>query len=384
MKILCITSSQPGHIDFGGSGFVVVAKTLQLHGHNVSWATFGAQVKRLRNAGFETESLSYLAGLSVMPFFLVKEIEANLNQHKTRVDSLRKFYSLLDDLKPDLLIIDRLLTYGALVADQLCIPYVAMGTPGGYWNFSRSENSVNVFPVSESVQMIQEYSESLLDSLKWRKSGAKSFWLSSPFLNACFMPRGFYPVHKEKEYLCANIFHHEVKNLEPGIQRMGISFGNQGDITILLDFLELAAKMDSIPKPFNVFVGNNEITFKKLKALYTSTQVNLHRWVDFDLFFRHLSCLVFLGGVGTIWRCVDNRLPMLIIPGKIGDQVFNARRVEKTGIGVYLKKSQLIEKVLAVSADPINALYRTRIDAFSSVENYTDTIESFYKRVLSL
>ncbi len=386
MKILCITSSEPGHMDFGGKGFVDLGNKLHCRGHDVSWLSFGLQVERLQKAGCVAETLFAISGLSLMPFFHAEDINLNKQQHQFRIDSIREIYSLLNNERPDVLIIDRLLTYVALVAEQLNIPYIAIGTPGGYWYFEKNNQGVNVFPITKPVDSYHIYGECLKKELAWNKGYINSFCVHSPQLNICFMNRDFYPISNVHKKISANVNHHqELSSTEKG-RRIGISFGNQGNQQLLFKFLQQAVTLSDVVLPIDVFVGDNEETYHKLDSIYRSDQIILHRWVDFTKHLPGLSCLVFLGGIGTIWQCINCRLPMLIVSGNVGDQRFNAERVQVLGLGIHLDESDLNQDKLATAITQCceNSVYTEQIDKFRSPHHYTDTLDSICDRIENL
>lgn len=383
MKILCIASSAPGHIDFGGGGFVTMAQALEERGHQVKWLTYGEQAERLGKKGCIAEGHPAIGSLGLYPFFPVGDIESNLQQHQINVESIKQFHSLLLEDKPDLLLIDRLLVYAGLVASELEIPYLAIGTPGGHWNLKQIYKALNVYPSDDPVDKFNEYGGYLKDELAWTKGELDSFWLNSPFLNICFMSQEFYPLSEKQQNICANVYHHQNEIQVEGGRQIGLSFGNQGRQEPLLTLLEHIVTLESIPMPLEVFVGTNEILYEKLSVKYSLEKINLHKWVDFGNHFKNLSCLIFLGGVGTIWRCIDNGLPMLILPGNIGDQLYNAERVESIGAGIHLEAGDIEKgKISSALAQCIQSdTYQKRYNEFSLQKNYSDTLGSLCERI---
>jgi len=386
MNILCVTSSAPGHMDFGGGGFVVLGQTLENYGHSVAWLSFGAQVERLNKAGCAVEMQPCLEGLCMNPFFEAKDIRSYTNQHQFKINSIREFYHLLVKKRPDVILIDRLLVYGGLVAEQLNIPYIAIGTPGGYWNFYHANQEFNVYPVNNPINEFYIYGQYLKEELNWVRGEITSFWVNSPFLNINFMSREFYPLTDKQKSLSANVYHHQNKLPEKTGKRLGISFGNQGNKEDLLVFLKHALTSTAVQLPIDVFVGNNEIIYQNLSAVYDQTQIVLHQWVDFGDYFSDLSCLAFLGGIGTIWRCIDNGLPMLVIPGNIGDQLFNAKRVHTIGCGICLQECDLESgKICAAITQCLqNDVYTNQNYKLRSFETHSDDLESICERILRI
>ena len=384
MKILCLASSQPGHIDFGGKGFTCLAKQLENRGHDIQWVSFGSQPERLSQLGFKVKSLSEMSALSLLPLWDVTEIALHQQAHQQRVNSFKRLHDFFSQEQPDLLIIDRLLTYAPLIAEQLNIPYIAMGTPGGYWEFEKVDSQVHVFSAAMPINQYKTYGELLKNTLGWAKGEINSFWTRSPYLNVCFMNREFYPLNKGDKSLLASVNRHKEAGFEgKKQQQVGISFGNQGHQQVLFKCLKQAVNLPETLLPIQVFVGNRNETYTELASTYTSEQITLHRWVDFNEHFSKLSCLIFLGGVGTIWQCIEHTLPMLIIPGNIGDQRFNAQRVQTLGLGVHIKESDVDEsKLSSIILQCIeNSQYQNRINASKAEHNYTDSLRSICEKI---
>ena len=385
MRIICLTSSQPGHMDFGGQGFVRLAKSLQHKNHHVTWLSFGLQPERLKKQGCVVDEMPTLRGLSVIPFFTADKIDQYKQQHQSRINAIQILYSLLHKEKPDILIIDRLLTYASLVAKQLNIPFVAMGTPGGYWQLNKQEQCVHVSPSLTPVHDYADYGEILKKSLDWQQGENNSFWTHSPSLNVCFMNTAFYPLHNNQKKQLVSVNHHQKNSTETKDKRLGISFGNQGNQQHLLKLLEYAIDLPSDLLPINIFVGSNQTLYKQLDNLYNSKQITLHHWVDFNQCFSVLSALIFLGGIGTIWQCIEHNIPMLITSGNIGDQRFNAERVQAMGIGVHLsddiKKDVLLATIIECCK---NKYFKENISAFKQQQSYTDTLETACQRIESI
>ena len=385
MRIICLTSSQPGHMDFGGQGFVRLAKSLQHKNHHVTWLSFGEQPERLKKQGCTVDELPALSNLSVMPFFTADKIDLYKQQHQSRINAIKTLYTLLNKEKPDILIIDRLLAYASLVAKQLNIPFVAMGTPGGYWQFDKQEQCVHVSPSLTPVHDYANYGEALKKSLGWQQGENNSFWTLSPSLNVCFMNRAFYPLDNDQKKQLVSVNHHQKNSTETKDKRLGISFGNQGNQQHLLKLLEYAIDLPSDLLPINVFVGSHHALYNQLDSLYNSKQITLHHWVDFNQYFSTLSGLIFLGGIGTIWQCIEHNVPMLISSGNIGDQRFNAERVQAMGIGVHLSDDIEKDVLLATIIEYCKTTsFQDNINTFKQQQSYTDTLETACQRIESI
>jgi UDP:flavonoid glycosyltransferase YjiC (YdhE family) len=86
--------------------------------------------------------------------------------------------------------------------------------------------------------------------------------------------------------------------------------------------------------------------------------------------------------VGTIWQCIEHSVSMLIIPGNIGDQYFNAERIQMLGLGVHLKESDLENDLLPIIHQCIESTqYQTYSNKSKANNNYTDTLVSACEKI---
>jgi len=380
LRIVCVASSAIGHIDFGGGGFLRLANALREVGCDVRWLSYGEQVERLKTKAGNGQAAPEIAHLALRPFFRADEIARFETAHRRRVEAMQRFRRRLREVKPDLILFDRLLAYGGLVAEQDSTPYAAIGTPGGAWGFEEAGAAVNVHPAPGPVDAYLAYGDALKDDLGWRNGAAGSAWLRSPYFNICFMPRTFYA--GVEETAAAHVHHHGIAPAPRGQRRMAVSFGNQGAHDRLWAFLRRAVDERLAPFPIDAYAGADDQLKDQLQAAFSADDVNIHGWVDFAHHLNNVGCMAFLGGVGTIWRCLNNRIPMIIIPGLIGDQLENARRVAELGIGYRLGADD--DPRQAVEACFNGPALTARIDGLRSIDAYSETLESMSHRIRAL
>jgi len=375
MKIICIASSAIGHIDFGGKGFLQLSQYLQKKEHTILWLSLHDQVQRLNIAGFEVIQANELSKLSLRPFFSKREIDNNLTFHNQRIEAINKLFIQINKIKPELIICDRLLVYVGLIAEQLRVPYLAIGTPGGNWKFDDFEKQVNIHMVPKPNKDYTEYTETLKQALNWKKGDSSSAWLNSPYLNITFMPNGFYSnVNME---LYANIYHfQEDKPSEK--KTWGLSFGNQGQQKELCLLLNDLVSKSSFLLPIHVFTGHHQALYNELNIKYDSKQIILHSWIDFKHGLINLNGLIFLGGIGTIWHCINKNIPMFILSGFLGDQLENAKIIDELKIGKCLSGST--DELTNITKREIQQ-YIENIKDIKKFKNYSDTMESICNRI---
>lgn len=379
MNILCIASAGTGHLDFGGMGFVKLAKKLMARGHEVTWISSQQQVERLHSFGFSAEYQPVIDALNLNYFIPANAFDSSRQNYLWLMQQIRLFHALIASRKPALILFDRLLTYAAMAAEELGIPYASVGTPGGHWR--KDQNGTH--PSDAPVEEYRQWGEKIKNDLGWSKVRLDSFWVNSPLLNISFIGKDFYTSPPGTP--SAQVYHFTDRPRSGG-SRFGVSFGNEGIETILKLFMECLFRHNWVHDPLDIFLGNKEHLLHELQPKYSSECVQFHEWVDFSEHFPELKCLTFFGGIGTLWHCIDNYLPMLIVPGLIGDQLYNARTVSRLGLGecfqVNENKCESLRPVLDRLDDTSG--YREKIAALRSMDNYSDTMETICERLETL
>ncbi len=377
MKVLCVVSSGTGHLDFGGMGFVGLAKKLVARGHDVTWISCQQQVNRLRAFDFNVEQQPVIDALNLNYFIPVNAIAQHGDKYQWLLQQIQYFHTLIASRKPNLILFDRLLTYAALAADELCVPYASVGTPGGHW----FRHETGTLPSESPVLDYSHLGDAIKNDLGWKRGALNSFWINSPLLNICFLGRDFYSVQPGTP--SAQVYHFADKSIRTSGTRFGISFGNEGTEAILKLFMECMLQHDEVQDPLDIFLGNKDHLMREMVPRYQSERVKFHGWVDFSEHFPKLKCLAFFGGIGTIWHCIDNFLPMLVVPGLIGDQIYNGRLVVECGLGecfdVSRNTCESLRPILARISDANN--YQKKIAALRSIDNYSDTMDTICEKL---
>jgi hypothetical protein len=381
LKILCIACGGTGHLDFGGLGFVRLARKLVALGHEVIWISSQKQVERLRAFGFAAEQQPVVDALSLNHFIPANAISVQAGNYLQLLQRLHYFRALIRSRKPGLILFDRLLAYAAMAADDAGIPYVSVGTPGGYWRLSKS----GTLPSTVPVQEYRDLGSAIKSDLRWEKGSLDSFWINSPLLNICFVGKDFYATPPEVP--SATVHHFAERPIQVAGTRFGVSFGNSGHEPILKSFTKCLIRHKGVREPIDIFLGNKEQLLRELQAKYQSEQIRLHGWVDFSRHFPELKCLAFFGGIGTVWHCLDNFLPMLVVPGMVGDQRYNGHIISQLRLGeCFLVNENVCESLRPVLARFTGAqeLYKEKIAALRSRDRYSDTLETIGDRLMRL
>jgi hypothetical protein len=371
MYVACFVGPGPGHLDFGGSGFLKLAQELRSRGHVVHWFAASQHRERLVSEGFAVTCDKSVAFLRLSPLFSPDKIETDIENYRVRITALRRLYAVLCERPPDLMIMDRVLAIGQLVADQLDIPTAVVGTNGGYW----MRDGLQAVMSTKPNPAYQEVGDRIKRDLNWSKGSLESFWARSPQANISFLGRNYYGEAIARR---GNGLHvHHFTSPAPAIEKRayGISFGNSGDAALMTRVLACLRTSNSAGYPLEIFAGNHRRLFQLISAEGRRDE-RVHEWVDFSDYMPRLKSLAFFGGIGTVWHCINYQVPMLVIPGGIGDQQFNARRISELGLGESLPAEdvdcQRLETVLSRLTD--DESYLRNISQFKDMHNYTDTL----------
>ena len=226
-------------------------------------------------------------------------------------------------IKPDLILSDRLLAMMSPLCEHLGIPMIAMGTPGGLWK--RSGRSI--LP-GRSKLNDGKLPHLLRDRLKWQFSATISAWCYSMVANIHFMPRSFY-ADMGGTSLAINLFTEGFPRKENAV---ALSLGNN-----LAGPQELANALDGYMSdrtisntPVHVF-GKAKVYQQFYYSLKPEWQAHVQfmEYVDFDTVLKPYKLLIFAGGIGTLWYCLENGIYPWAVSGEIHDQNFNCERMGK-------------------------------------------------------
>ena len=376
-RIVAIATRSPGHLDFGGGGFTRVAGALQRLGHDVHWLSYGRSAARLTALGHTTHVAPELeaarqVGRGREPLAMVEQIAA----------ACRALSVWLRDLKPSLVLIDRLNGLCGLVAQSLDLPFVAMGTPGGYWTI----DSKGVAPVGAPLPVFEELAAALRRNLGWARGDLSSYWLRSDLLNITFLGRTFYPPAEPPDRVAhVNLF--ESLERRADAMSLGIVLGNSGALSRMTAAVSALLGSGAVPGDMSIEVvaGGREDgpEIDGLLRLLSTHRVRRHAWVEYEEIFRRLGRVVAFGGVGAIWRAVNHRLPILVVDGGTGDQRWNGEAVERLGLGaVFRLEAQALSASYAQLADAPR--HARALDVFCAPSNYSDSLDSVADRVARL
>jgi hypothetical protein len=311
MKILCLLSKGKGHLDFGGMGFLQIAKNLKNQGHEVIFFTVKSQFPQLIDVGFSCEEVQNIDWL-----WLYRDDYDYQSEPKNRFIGLKFIELKIQKYQPNVVLVDRLLGLAGHMLNHLKIPYVSIGTPGGNWK--KEGNSIIE---GESKHNHNGNKELLRKRLHW-EIDTLSAWCNSPYLNIVFVGQEYYPNHNYKHTLFVNHFDYQF-----GINKneIGISLGSG-----TFDYLKMLKAIFDIDKKLKAnqkirLYGNKKVTNKFIIHVPKKylNKIEIKGFVDFKTEMQELKTLVFSGGIGTLWQCLNNGVKPLIISAKIHDQNYN-------------------------------------------------------------
>lgn len=378
MRVICLVSSRPGHLDFGGHGFVELARELVRQGHRVDWIAPERQQQRLARHGFRVDTSLPVDRLPLFPLLQPEQIAAKADAYAAKVAALKAIARTLRQCRPALLLIDRVLALGPLLAANLGVPAVVVGTNGEYCR----RDGKQVRPVSAPVAGYVETGERLKRDLGWRSGVLGSYWGQSDIANISFLGRSFY----QGGSLGPGVAWYLNRFGEPSPAKArtyhGVSFGNSGDpqrMTAALDTLLRLAPADR----FELYCGTRDSVYARYAAITAGPAV--FRWVPFGERFDRLRTLAFFGGIGTLWLGIAYQVPMLFVPGGVGDQLANAERAQRLGLGETVGPGDPTESAVQECWRRLQGGdHQAAIAAFKASDNFTHTLETAVSRLARL
>lgn len=327
MRIVGLVSHSPGHLDFGGGGFLRLAEQLRGRGHDFSWIAGPPSAEVLVGHGWDVAYVSDTRSVAGSAL-----IGRSGRAWEVSCRTLTELRLSIQSIEPHLLLVDRCLSVAGPLLETLGLPFAAIGAPGGLWH----RTAEGVSPTRETLETFRETSARLNDAFEWFNGDFDSEWLRSPSLNITFLGKSFYPQEaRNSSSAFVNLF-------EPGSSggaclgtRLGFAFGRTGEIEILGTVLDdVLAAGSWAPDQIDLLLGGRPDGLADFQR-FASSGLALHGWCDYRSTFPGFCGLVTYGGIGTLWHSIDNNLPSLVAPSSAGDQAFNARAVAREGLGLF-------------------------------------------------
>lgn len=362
-----MVSNNLGHIDFGGNGFLKVAEALANKGHMLKWIAGERPSAVLKRKGHDV-----LSNHIVTPVASPNGAMQNSHKVSTILDQILLLREFLLYENADLCLVDRNLGLVTMVLSTLNIPFVCMGTPGGFWG----RDSQGVETLSEPCSDYQKLGRFVCEKSGWLSAELNSWWQPSPYLNIVFMGRSFYPAHaNEKTSAFVNVSDNSANYIDANIKRdrLGIALGHTGDVKLPLVILDTLN--DKIHQTFggvDIFAGGRPDILEKLKKTYPSCRV--YDWTPYDQIFPSLKKLICFGGVGTLWHSIQHRIPSIVIAGGAGDQKINAEQIQRLGMGMFWDGS--IQKIPDLFESKNVSSQERAFSKYHCEDNYTDNLKT--------
>jgi UDP:flavonoid glycosyltransferase YjiC (YdhE family) len=358
MKIVCLLSSGAGHLDLGGMGYLKIAQGLMAMGHEVVFISNKEQQKRLAKHGITTVVFERINKL-----WLIVD-HAKVQDFKLEyLQTLKAFELVVKNQRPHLVIVDRILGLSDGMLNYLQIPFVSIGTPGGNW---KKEGKFSIQP-GLSVHDTNGHKDVLEDVLKWKFQHI-SIWSNSPYRCISFIGRNYYS-QGSKASREVNLFQN---NSYSQRKKLGISLGsgtfNMDEFTTrIIHFLNER----EIDIPISVFGESDLIArFMEKFPLAIRDKMISRGYVSFHTEMPLLSHLIFAGGIGTLWYCLEYGVVPIIFSGHIHDQDYNEKRTR--------------ELMLLDKAYSLNTTANSSLIEFKENMEFSDTLDSILEDIVSL
>jgi len=314
MKIICLVSRGLGHLDFGGKGYLTIVDNLKQRGHEIVFYTSN-HYKLLNSLGYK-----YIKSEDVDLLWLWKE-NVNINRLDRSYFMKLKYIELtIRNEQPDLVLVDRILGLASGLLNSLKIKYVAVGTPGGKW----SKDVYSILPKT-SVHNTNGVLDLYKKKLDW-DFNVISVWCNSPYLNLVFIGKEFYNGISSSNTLYINNFDFKKSK---GEGRVGISLGSgmDGNFDEMINIFKEICDLSSADEKIFLYGKSNSISkFISLLPNDYLNRIDTKGYVDFNEELKNLTYLVFYGGIGTLWYCLNNNVIPIIVSSKIHDQDYNANQ----------------------------------------------------------
>jgi hypothetical protein len=332
MKIVCLVSSGKGHLDFGGGGFLKLAKAFEEAGHEVVFQSDNHQRELIISAGFHFEEVKNIDRLWVNNYNLDK------NTSFEYLCALKMIEGKVVKQKPDLILLDRILGLAEGFLNSNNIPFIGIGTPGGVWE----KNNDGITP-KLGINKYQALEEILEEKIGWVFSEI-SAWCNSSIMNISFIGKEFYDhgVSSKSEFIDMpfEIVETELKN------RVGLSLGTGTfDIKATEKFINAL----DFSKKHKLEILGREIWWDKLSKQLSAdalSNINYTGFINFDTELSQFSKLIFSGGISTIWYCVKHNIVPVIVPAGYNDQAYNANRIHELGSKPKFTYSATLDEIV--------------------------------------
>jgi len=321
-KFCFLSFLSPGHMDFGGNGFALMAKALLDMNHQVMWVF--SYSERHNYLPWAERYLEHL-GVPCDPasrFHLTKDHHAS-NLRKSATDL--KAYLKLNAF--DCLVIDRICVGASLAASSAGIPWAVVGTDGRHWSFRKWNGRRAILLPSQGRSTGQSIDDDLL--------GSKDYWAMSPYLNISFFPRAYYqdsdkstlPAHSH--FLGSGTDISDRQHRDAVLLTFGNTFSKLFRTEVLESFVEPMKKRQI---PILVLTGRKELAEELRRRFPQKDSVRIESWMPYAEAFSRARIAIGHGGTSHVWTGLDNGIPLLAFPS-IGDQFFGGMQLERLGAG---------------------------------------------------
>lgn len=328
LKFCFVAFEHPGHVDYGGLGFLRTAANLRQAGHNVDWV-FG--ISECGEHGHRLETLFHACGIQYDP---IQRLHLTLDHHhEDPWQAALELSRVLKSRRFDCVVVDRLCIGGAAAAVLAALPWACIGTDGRHWKRRPTSQGADralrpVDGLPSGCDQRENYAQALCN-------GKHGLWAASPFLNISFFPREIYnltgvdKLPRQSHFLGSGATRPHQRAGNEVLVTSGNSFDPVAWRTLTRTLIPILQQREI---PVRFLAGTTEAARQLFCETRDLKRVSVSEWMSYDEAYGTAKLVVGHGGTANTWHALRAGIPLLAVPSK-GDQRFLAERIEQLGVG---------------------------------------------------
>lgn len=358
-RIAFVSAPLPGHMDWGGMHRTAAA--LRARGHEVVWVSEPRAQPFLERLGIPFMAVATTGWLwppPPLPSDLSPEERQRARERRAVavwlspervVPAVHALLDVFGRWEPDVIVTEPFLAAAAFTAELVRRPLVVAG-----WPAVRFAEEVPAHQ-RHAAALAQEWFEQIrkavgAEGTYWVKGPRP--WVRTPYLHLAYFPREWYRPWQVLSpptafvggtpFAAASAPPPWLSGVEKAARLVFVTLGSTfvEDDTFFARAVRVAQEEGA---QVVVAAGTAEMAARLRKALPDT--VIVEPWVDYAHLFPRLHVAVHHGGVGTTHAALVYGVPQLVVP-HAGDQVYQASRVVRAGVGLALRPAEATEPVL--------------------------------------
>ncbi len=357
-RFLFVSAPLPGHMDWGGMHRT--AARLLARGHEVVWVTEPYGFPHLQRWGIPTlavEQTGWLWPPPPMPKGLSPAEQARERErravavwlHPDRVlPATEALRARVREWQPDVLVTEPFMAAAGFVAELERVPLVVAG-----WPATRMPDKVPP-QQAEAARLARDWFERMKGTLGVRGeywAPGPLPWLRAPLAHIVYFVPEWYSswrVLTPPTYYVGGVrpdSREELTGMEDVPEERPWVLVTLGSaFTQDEAFFHVAVDAVLHAGGYPLVATGDEALAARLRRAFPS-QATIRPWFSFDALFPYLSLIVHHGGMGTTHAALVHGIPQLVVP-HAADQYYQAARVQRLGLGVALRTSQVTSAVM--------------------------------------